>query len=186
KSRWTIRTTRGDAFTAQFVGMGTGPLHVPKLPGIEGIESFKGHSFHTSRWDYDYTGGDPKGALMEKLADKRVGIIGTGATSVQCVPYLARACKELYVFQRTPSSVDIRANAPIDPKWYSGIATPGWQQRSLENFTANQAGGTAEVDLVQDGWTDLSRRIREKIIQLAREQRTPANLQAGLQASGLE
>src|SRR5437773_1048452 len=83
KSRWTIRTNRGDAFTAQFVGMGTGPLHVPKLPGIDGIESYKGHSFHTSRWDYYYTGGDPKGALMEKLADKRVGIIGTGATSVQ-------------------------------------------------------------------------------------------------------
>src|SRR6188474_927457 len=78
KTRWTIHTNRGDAFTAQFVGMGTGPLHVPKLPGIEGIEAFKGHSFHTSRWDYDYTGGSPSGARMEKLADKRVGIIGTG------------------------------------------------------------------------------------------------------------
>src|SRR5947208_4625993 len=88
KSRWTIRTSRGDAFTAQFVGMGTGPLHVPRLPGIEGSESFKGHSFHTSRWDYDYTGGDPKGTPMKKLADKRVVIIGTGATSVQCVPHL--------------------------------------------------------------------------------------------------
>ena len=143
KSRWLIRTNRGDAFTAQFIGMGTGPLHVPKLPGIEGIEQFKGHSFHTSRWDYDYTGGDPHGAPMEKLADKRVGIIGTGATSVQCVPHLARACKELYVFQRTPSSIDVRANAPIDPDWFAGIATPGWQQRWLENFTANQAGGTA-------------------------------------------
>src|SRR5437016_3358415 len=166
KSRWTIRTNRGDAFTAQFVGMGTGPLHVPKLPGIEGIESFKGHSFHTSRWDYDYTGGDPKGALMEKLADKHVGIIGTGATSVQCVPYLARACKELYVFQRTPSSVDVRGNAPIDPDWFAEIATPGWQQRWLEKFTANQAGGGAEEDLVQDGRTDLSRRIRARIMML--------------------
>ena len=114
-SRWIIHTNRGDAFTAQFIGMGTGPLHVPKLPGIAGIENFKGHSFHTSRWDYDYTGGDPSGAPMDKLADKRVGIIGTGATSVQCVPHLARAAKELYVFQRTPSSVDVRANAPIDP-----------------------------------------------------------------------
>ena len=180
KSRWTIRTNRGDAFTAQFVGMGTGPLHVPKLPGIEGIESFKGHSFHTSRWDYDYTGGDPRGALMEKLADKRVGIIGTGATSVQCVPHLARACKELYVFQRTPSSVDVRANAPIDPEWFSEIATSGWQQRWLENFTANQAGGSAEEDLVQDGWTDLSRRIRAKIMDLPREQRTPAEHAGGV------
>src|SRR3954468_18188867 len=88
-SRWMIHTNRGDAFTAQFAGIGTGPLHVPKLPGIAGIEQFKGHSFHTSRWDYDYTGGDPLGAPMHGLADKRVGIIGTGATSVQCVPHLA-------------------------------------------------------------------------------------------------
>ena len=186
KSRWLIRTNRGDAFTAQFIGMGTGPLHVPKLPGIAGIEQFKGHSFHTSRWDYDYTGGDPSGAPMDRLADKRVGIIGTGATSVQCVPHLARACKELYVFQRTPSSVDVRANAPIDPKWFSGIATPGWQQRWLENFTANQAGGNAEEDLVQDGWTDLSRRIRAKIMQLPREQRTPPNMLAAFEDSDFE
>ncbi|MBR0824479.1 NAD(P)/FAD-dependent oxidoreductase [Bradyrhizobium manausense] len=180
-SRWRIRTNRGDDFTAQFVGMGTGPLHVPKLPGIPGIESFEGHSFHTSRWDYDYTGGDPLGQPMHKLADKRVGIIGTGATSVQCVPHLAQACKELYVFQRTPSSVDVRDNAPIDPDWFSGIATTGWQQRWLENFTANQAGGTAEIDLVQDGWTDLGRRIRAKIIELPREQRTPQNMLAAFE-----
>ncbi len=185
-SRWLIRTSRGDAFTAQFVGMGTGPLHVPKLPGLPGIESFKGHSFHTSRWDYDYTGGDPSGALMEKLADKRVGIVGTGATAVQCVPHLARACKELYVFQRTPSSVDVRDNAPIDPEWFAEIASPGWQQRWLENFTANQAGGAAEIDLVQDGWTDLNRRIRAKIIQLPREQRTPQNMLAAFEDSDFE
>ena len=186
KSRWLIRTGRGDALTAQFIGLGTGPLHVPKLPGIAGIERFKGHSFHTSRWDYDYTGGDPSGAPMDKLADKRVGIIGTGATSVQCVPHLARACKELYVFQRTPSSVDVRANAPIDPEWFAQIATPGWQLRWLENFTANQAGGNAEVDLVQDGWTDLNKRIRAKILELPREQRTPPNMLAAFEDSDFE
>jgi cation diffusion facilitator CzcD-associated flavoprotein CzcO len=186
RSRWTIHTNRGDAFTAQFIGMGTGPLHVPKLPGIAGIESFKGHSFHTSRWDYGYTGGDPQGTPMRKLRDKRVGIIGTGATSVQCVPYLAPACKEFYVFQRTPSSVDVRANAPIDPKWFSTIASSGWQQRWLENFTANQAGGTAEEDLVQDGWTDLSRRIRARIQQLPREERIPARMLAAFEESDFE
>ncbi|MDP3075625.1 NAD(P)/FAD-dependent oxidoreductase [Bradyrhizobium sp.] len=185
-SRWVIHTNRGDAFTAQFIGLGTGPLHVPKLPGIPGIEAFKGHSFHTSRWDYGYTGGDPSGAPMDRLADKRVGIIGTGATSVQCVPHLARAAKELYVFQRTPSSVDVRANAPIDPEWFSTIATPGWQQRWLENFTANQAGGNATEDLVQDGWTDLSRRIRSKIMQLPREQRIPKNMLAAFEDSDFE
>ena len=185
-SRWVIQTNRGDTFTAQFIGLGTGPLHVPKLPGIPGIEAFKGHSFHTSRWDYAYTGGDHSGALMDRLADKRVGIIGTGATSVQCVPHLARACKELYVFQRTPSSVDVRANAPIDPEWFATIATPGWQQRWLENFTANQAGGNATEDLVQDGWTDLARRIRSKIMQLPREQRIPKNMLAAFEDSDFE
>ena len=185
-SRWVIRTNRGDAFTADFIGLGTGPLHVPKLPGIPGIETFKGRSFHTSRWDYAYTGGDPKGGLMEKLADKRVAIIGTGATSVQCVPHLARACKELLVFQRTPSSVDVRANAPIDPEWFASIATPGWQRRWLENFTANQAGGTADEDLVQDGWTDLSRRIRARIMQLPPQDMTPQKMLAAYEDSDFE
>jgi cyclohexanone monooxygenase len=185
-SRWLIRTDRGDAFTADFIGLGTGPLHVPKLPGIPGIEGFKGHSFHTSRWDYDYTGGDPKGGLMEKLADKRVAIIGTGATAVQCVPHLARACKELLVFQRTPSSIDIRANAPIDPEWFASIATPGWQLRWLENFTANQAGSPVEVDLVQDGWTDLSRRIRSKIMTLPPQDMTPEKMLAAYEDSDFE
>ena len=106
RSVWIVRTNRDDEFTAQYITLGTGPLHVPKLPGLEGIEEFEGHSFHTSRWDYEYTGGDASGALMSNLADKKVGIIGTGATSVQCVPHLAKACGELYVFQRTPSSID--------------------------------------------------------------------------------
>jgi cyclohexanone monooxygenase len=178
---WRITTDRGDAFTAQFIGLGTGPLHVPKLPGIAGIESFEGHSFHTSRWDYGYTGGDRFGAPMHKLADRRVALIGTGATAVQCVPHLARDSGGLWVFQRTPSSVDVRANAAIDPAWFEGIASPGWQQRWLENFTDNQAGGRAEVDLVQDGWTDLARRIRARVIRLPREQMTPPNMLAAFE-----
>jgi cyclohexanone monooxygenase len=185
-SRWNITTNRGDEFTAQYVGMGTGPLHVPKLPGIPGLESFKGHSFHTSRWDYDYTGGDPTGGLMEKLADKRVGIIGTGATAVQCVPHLAKACKELYVFQRTPSSVDIRNNHPIDPEWFKEIATPGWQQRWLENFTENQTGSITKEDLVNDGWTDLSKRVRSKIIGLPPEEMNPTGMMRAYEDADFE
>ncbi|MBV8986249.1 MAG: NAD(P)/FAD-dependent oxidoreductase [Acidimicrobiia bacterium] len=186
-SRWVIRTNRGDEFTAQFVAMGLGPLHVPKLPGIPGIEDFKGHSFHTSRWDYDYTGGDPAGAPMEKLADKRVAVIGTGATGVQCIPELARASRELYVFQRTPSSVDVRANGPTDPEWFAEIATPGWQRRWLENFTANLGGfALPDEDLVQDGWTDLARRIREKIMSLPPDDFTPEKMLAAYETSDFE
>ncbi len=160
---WVVRTNRGDEFTAKYVAMGTGPLHRPKLPGIPGIESYTGHSFHTSRWDYDYTGGDPSGAPMDKLADKRVGIIGTGATAVQCIPHLARACGELYVFQRTPSSIDIRNNHPIDPDWFSDLE-PGWQEKWLMNFSILQTGGFQEEDLVHDGWTDITKRIIQKLM----------------------
>lgn len=163
---WVISTNRGDRFTSQFLAIGTGPLHVAKLPDIEGIDSFRGHSFHTSRWDYAYTGGSPDGEPMDRLADRRVAIIGTGATAVQCVPHLARDARELYVFQRTPSSVDARGNQPTDPAWFATVATPGWQKRWLENFTANTMGALgagADEDLVNDGWTDISRRVKAKV-----------------------
>jgi len=185
-ARWVVRTSRGDRLTARFVVLGTGPLSAPKLPGIPGIGSFRGHSFHTSRWDYGYTGGDPQGAPMCNLADQRVGIIGTGATAVQCVPHLSRDARELYVFQRTPSSVDVRDNHPIDPRWFAEVATPGWQRRWLENFTANQAGGAADEDLVQDGWTDIARRIRARIAALPPEDLSPAAMIAAYEESDFE
>jgi cation diffusion facilitator CzcD-associated flavoprotein CzcO len=161
--RWVIRTDRGDAIRARFVAMGTGPLHRPKLPGIPGIESFAGHTFHTSRWDYGYTGGSPDGEPMTGLADKRVGIIGTGATAVQCIPPLGRDAAELYVFQRTPSSIDVRNNHPIDPDDVAALP-PGWQREWQLNFATLQTGGFADEDLVKDGWTDIAQRIRDRIV----------------------
>ena len=152
-ARWIVRTNRGDAMKARFVVMANGPLHRPKLPGIPGIETFKGHSFHTSRWDYDYTGGDSAGGLTG-LKDKRVGVIGTGATAVQCVPHLGEWAKELYVFQRTPSSIDVRNNRPTDPDWAKNLP-PGWQQARMDNFNTLVSGGFADEDLVNDGWTDI-------------------------------
>ncbi len=162
-SRWIISTDRGDRIRARFVSMGLGPLHRPKLPGIEGIDSFGGHCFHTSRWDYAYTGGSYEGAPMTGLADKRVGIIGTGATAVQCIPHLGRAAKELYVFQRTPSSIDVRNNHAIDREMVESFE-PGWQQRWLMNFVTLQTGGFTDEDLVMDGWTDITKRIRDRMI----------------------
>jgi cation diffusion facilitator CzcD-associated flavoprotein CzcO len=163
-ARWIVHTDRGDAIRARFVAMGTGPLNRPKLPGIPGIETFGGHAFHTSRWDYAYTGGDWTGARMTNLANKRVGIIGTGATAVQCIPALARDAQELYVFQRTPSSVDARNNHPIDPDWFETLE-PGWQRNWVLNFATLQTGGFADEDLVKDGWTDIAQRIRDRIVE---------------------
>jgi cation diffusion facilitator CzcD-associated flavoprotein CzcO len=156
-AKWIVTTDRGDHMRARFVVMSNGPLNRPKLPGIPGIDDFKGHTFHTSRWDYGYTGGDTTGNL-HKLADKRVAIIGTGATAVQCVPYLAKDAQHLYVFQRTPSSVDERGNRPTDPEWVKTL-TPGWQKRRMDNFNILVSGGVQDEDLVGDGWTDIFRKI---------------------------
>jgi len=152
-ARWIVETSRGDALKARFVVMANGPLHRPKLPGIPGLESFKGHSFHTSRWDYEYTGGTNEGGLSG-LKGKRVGVIGTGATAVQCVPHLGEGAGELFVFQRTPSSIDVRNNRPTDPDWAKSLE-PGWQQRRMDNFNILLSGGFQAEDLVNDGWTDI-------------------------------
>jgi cyclohexanone monooxygenase len=152
-TRWLVTTNRGDQLTARFVVIAGGVLHKAKLPGIAGIETFAGHSFHTSRWDYAYTGGSST-TPMVNLTNKRVGIIGTGATAVQVIPNVARDAGELYVFQRTPSAVAPRNNAPTDPAWFASLK-PGWQRERIRNFTEMITGKSPEVDLVQDGWTEL-------------------------------
>ena len=155
KTRWIARTDRGDLLEAQFVLSCTGLFNCPKLPAISGIESFRGHSFHTSRWDYDYTGGNAGGA-MPGLAGKRVGLIGTGSTGIQCVPPLAEAAEHLYVFQRTPSSIDVRGNRPTDPEWAASLK-PGWQRERMLNFTNWTSGVLEGEDMVDDSWTAILR-----------------------------
>ena len=151
KARWLVNTDRGDKLWTRFLVTASGPLQEPKLPGIPGVESFAGHSFHTSRWDYNYTGGNALGAL-DKLADKSVAIIGTGATAVQCVPHLAEGAKKLYVFQRTPSSIYYRNDRPTDENWVRTL-TPGWQKRRMLNYTSIMSGIREAEDQVDDGWT---------------------------------
>ncbi len=155
--RWIVETNRGDAMRARFVAMSNGPLNRPKLPGIEGVATFEGHTFHTSRWDYAYTGGDSNGNLTG-LKGKRIGIIGTGATAVQCVPHLAEHADALFVFQRTPSSIDVRGNKPTDTDWAASLE-PGWQQKRMTNFNVLVTGGQQDEDLVSDGWTDIIRNL---------------------------
>ncbi len=152
-ARWIISTNHGDRMKAHYVCLATGPLNRPKLPGIAGIEKFQGHSFHASRWDYEYTGGDSEGGLTG-LRGKRVGIIGTGATSVQIVPHVGESAEHLYVFQRTPSSIDIKDNPPTDPDWAKNLG-PGWHQQRMDNFNCLVSGVPQEEDMVNDGWTAL-------------------------------
>jgi len=127
---WCLETDRGDRMKARFVICANGTLSKPKLSKIHGMEKFAGHSFHTSRWDYAYTGED-----LSNLRDKVVGIIGTGASAVQAIPELAKQAKELYVFQRTPSSIDVRDDWPTDPNWARKLK-PGWQAKRRERVLA--------------------------------------------------
>jgi cyclohexanone monooxygenase len=153
RNRWIVHTDRGDRISARFVISATGLLSTAKLPGIPGIESFAGKSFHTSRWDYEYTGGSSTTPL-DKLGDKVVGVIGTGSTGIQVIPEIAKTAKHLYVFQRTPSSIDVRNNRPTDPAFVSSLE-PGWQRKRRDNFTMLTSGGHADVDMVSDAWTDI-------------------------------
>jgi cyclohexanone monooxygenase len=155
QGRWVVATDRQDRLKARYVVHSNGPLNRPKLPAIRGIGDFKGHTFHTSRWDYAYTGGDSNGGLTN-LKDKRVAVIGTGATAVQCVPHLGAAAQHLYVFQRTPSSVDVRNNQPTDPSWMNSQEA-GWQDERRRNFESIMTGAPVEKDLVSDGWTEAFR-----------------------------
>jgi len=150
-ARWRIHTDRGDDVSCRWYVLAVGILNLLKLPAIPGMEDFAGRSFHTARWDYGYTGGGPDEPLTG-LADKVVGLMGTGATGIQCVPPLAESAKHLYVFQRTPSAIGERGNRPTDPDFALGLE-PGWQRARMDNFQSIMLGRPAEVDLVDDGWT---------------------------------
>lgn len=167
EDEWGIETDRGDRFRARYVVTSSGTLTQPKLPALPGIETFRGHTFHTSRWDYSYTGGTADGDLTG-LADKRVGIIGTGATGLQVIPELAASAEELVVFQRTPSTVDVRDNRATDWNWAASLK-PGWQKERMDNFLAVLAGEPVDESLVTDGWTKTTALQRQFLTGAASE-----------------
>lgn len=177
--RWLVETNRGDCIRARFVIMACGVLNMPKLPGIPGIDEFEGKIFHTARWDYDYTGGSYDQPILDKLGDKRVAIVGTGATAIQAIPYLAGYTKQLYVLQRTPSSVDERPNPPTDPEWVKTLE-PGWQAQRKANFhrAAMEFLQPGEEDLICDIWTEISRNLAEEMQQEGWPELTPAEFMA--------
>jgi cation diffusion facilitator CzcD-associated flavoprotein CzcO len=151
-ARWILTTDRGDVIRAHYLVVAPGILNLMKLPAIPGMEEFRGRSFHSARWDYGYTGGGPDDPHLTKLADKVVGIIGTGASAIQAVPPLAASAEHLYVFQRTPSAIGVRGNRTTPDDFADGLA-PGWQRRRMENFSAVMTGVAVEQDLTDDGWT---------------------------------
>jgi cyclohexanone monooxygenase len=191
KNVWLIKTDRGDAFTSKFIGVGAGSLSEPKLPGIKGIDTFKGHKFHAARWDYEYTGGKPGDNNLSKLKDKTVAVIGTGATAIQIVGPLAENAKETFVFQRTPSAVHARDNAEIDRDWFSSIAKEkGFQNKIDENFVLNFSGMWGQPytlappeNILNDACLSTATRMREAIYSLPPDQASPENIKAALDAS---
>jgi cation diffusion facilitator CzcD-associated flavoprotein CzcO len=162
--RWRVGTNRGDDIRARFVILACGVLNMPKLPNVQGIGDFKGKIFHTARWDYGYTGGSYQNPVLDKLSDKRVAILGTGATAIQAVPHLGKYAKQLHVIQRTPSSVDTRPNPPTDPEWVKSLKA-GWQNERKANFQrgAIEFLKPGEPDLICDIWTEINRNLAAEL-----------------------
>ena len=162
--RWHVTTDRGDRIRARFVIMGNGLITTPKLPGLPGIDLFRGKMFHTSRWDYTYTGGSCENPVLHKLGDKRIAIVGTGATGVQAIPYLGKYAEKLFVIQRTPSTVDARANAPVDPDWIASLP-PGWQRERQRQFQMGAIEGLPPggLDVICDIWTEINRNLANEL-----------------------
>lgn len=190
---WRIVTDRGDSFTTTYLGLGLGFFANPKLPGIPGIENFKGKTFHAARWDYAYTGGAPGDTQLDRLGDKRVAVLGTGATSVQCVGPLSAHAKELFVFQRTPSAVSPRNNMPTDEAWFKSIATPGWQDRYHASYVRDWSGMWGQPfsrepvqDLLSDGIARMAERVRSVILSVPEETRNPATVKEALDRADIE
>jgi cation diffusion facilitator CzcD-associated flavoprotein CzcO len=180
--RWRIQTDRGDAVSCRWYVLAVGILNLMKLPTIPGMEDFGGHSFHTARWDYGYTGGGPAEPLTG-LADKVVGLIGTGASGIQCVPPLAESAKHVYVFQRTPSAIGERGNRPTDSDFAHRLE-PSWQRTRMDNFQAIIMGRPVDVDLVDDGWTHHYAAVqhppRDKSMTMAEYLRSAEELDYGI------
>ncbi|MGD9471653.1 MAG: flavin-containing monooxygenase [Novosphingobium sp.] len=179
-ARWTVTTDRGDTFRARFVTTQSGIFSRPQFPGIAGIEHFKGKMFHSARWDYGYTGGNGDGGL-DRLANKRVGLIGTGATALQVVPELARDAAHLTIFQRTPTAVGVRDNGPTDPAWFASLP-PGWQRE--REITFNQIANGEKVDCpIDDGWSRFFNRLIAAVEALPEDQRTAEAIGAAQEAA---
>jgi cation diffusion facilitator CzcD-associated flavoprotein CzcO len=180
---WVVTTDRGDVMRAKFVICATGTHATPRLARNAGMEDFTGHSVHTSRWDYEYTGRD-----LEKLSDVRVAIIGTGASAVQIIPNLGATAKELHVFQRTPSSIDIRDDWETDPEWAASV-DDGWQARRRAKIIAKQRAAADQRATLRGGITreekirrqenaniDAMMRIHRRIDETVDDPETAASL----------
>ncbi|MFI8794294.1 flavin-containing monooxygenase [Streptomyces sp. NPDC055105] len=166
--RWIVTTDRGDRMRARFVCLGSGALDNPTLPDVPGLDEFEGRVFHSSRWDYDYTGGNERGGL-DKLTDKRVAVVGTAASGIPFIPHLGEHAQQVLVVQRTPPVVLPRGNQPLDPNWYQSLPS-GWQRERMENRTAVMQSPPGQQpptrDLIDDAVTGVGRRMRALAAEL--------------------
>ena len=157
---WLVTTNRDDAMKARYVVMSNGPLNRPKLPGIPGIESFQGHSFHTSRWDYDYTGGETPTDTStswptRRIADDRHRRHGDPVRAASRRGRQAALRVPAHALIGRPARQQAHRSRHGPPS-----SQPGWQKRRMENFNILVSGGAQDEDLVSDGWTDIIRSLR--------------------------
>jgi cation diffusion facilitator CzcD-associated flavoprotein CzcO len=135
--RWTVRTAAGQVYRAPFVLAATGCLSEPLTPQIDGIESFAGDALFTNRFPadgYDFTG-------------KRVGVVGTGSSGVQCIPVIAETAGSLHVFQRSAAFTRPANNRRITPEEMAErrAGYPELRQRMLTSFSGTLHFGAVSL-----------------------------------------
>ncbi|WP_432542155.1 flavin-containing monooxygenase [Kineococcus sp. SYSU DK002] len=120
---WVLTTTTGTV-RARVLVMAAGRLTEPRVPDVEGLDSFAGPVFHTSRWDHS-----------ADLAGRRVGVVGTGASAVQVVPELAGVAGHVSVFQRSPAWIVPRGDRPFSAAERAGFAGDPRRAREVREAT---------------------------------------------------
>jgi cation diffusion facilitator CzcD-associated flavoprotein CzcO len=124
---WRVSGADGRVWEADAVVLATGQLHRPALPRVAASSAFAGHSFHSAAWDHGYD-----------LRDKRVAVIGTGASAVQFVPEIAPLVASMTVFQRSGNWFMPRRNRPYPAPWRRAVGiVPGlqaWRRRFVFHY----------------------------------------------------
>jgi cation diffusion facilitator CzcD-associated flavoprotein CzcO len=121
-NQWMIWTDHGERVTARFCIMATGFVSAPNKPDFKGLETFKGKQYHTAKWPHE--GVDFSG--------QRVGVIGTGSSAVQSIPFIAKEAAHLTVFQRTPGYIVPLRNCPMPPEYMKSVKENYGKWRRIE------------------------------------------------------
>ncbi|WHZ11633.1 MAG: Cyclohexanone monooxygenase [Burkholderiaceae bacterium] len=165
-SVWRVQTSDGGELRSRVVVSATGGLSRPALPGIPGLDTFAGALFHSARWNHAYD-----------LTDKRVAVIGTGASAIQFVPQIAPRVRALTLFQRTPAWILPKPDRPLSDAERARFARQPWRQRLARTLIYWTLEARA---ILFTRWPALLRRVQPQVLRFVARHVPDAALRAKL------